>query len=102
MTVWWPTWSRLSLAFFLQEAADRRHEGVRLLQVRIVPGRLDGFEAGAGDLSGVGSAVVRRYDAIALAPEHQGRAVDAPQAAFQSGIVHERLPGQQGRRLAVP
>ena len=50
---------------------------------------------------GIGLAVIRGYDAIGLAPQHERRDMDPMQALLQLGIVHVGRPAIARHRLAI-
>jgi hypothetical protein len=59
------------------------------------------FEASIGQRLGVGTTIVRVYDAIALAPDDEGRNPHATKSAAQLRIVHALLPPVHPKRLEV-
>ena len=80
---------------------SRSANAARLLPVREVSGIGDDVHTRAGNLGTPGLAVCCADDAILLAPQQQGRDVDAVQPALQMRVVHVGLPAEPRERLAA-
>src|SRR6266487_465649 len=72
-----------------------------LLDLREVTGLWDECEASVGQRLGVGTAIVRLHNAIALAPDNECRNGHATKSATQLRIAHPRLPPVNPKRLEV-
>src|SRR5206468_3206644 len=79
---------RLACRLSLREGGDPAGEFLRLLDVRVMSGALDGLEAGAGDRRTIGAPVGFREDTIGGAPQEERRNPDAVQPALELGVVH--------------
>src|SRR5579883_2435278 len=86
---------------FLQEGRDGGYERLGLLEIRVVPRRREHLKPRAGDELRIGLAVLGGHDPVARAPEHERGDVDPPQPGPEARVVHERLPGELGDRLAA-
>src|SRR5438128_6077755 len=109
-----PSHDSLMGSTFLERSCDRRrrrdavrelpHEfeqALRLLDLRDVASFWDECEASVGQRLGVGTAIVRVHDAIALAPDNECRNPHATKSATQLRIAHPWLSPVDPKRLEV-
>src|SRR5262245_59152981 len=76
-------------------------EGLGLLDLGMVPGRLDQLEARPGNEGTVRLPVSGRHDAVARPPQHQRGDGDPPEPALELGVVHVGMPGVETERFPV-
>src|SRR5206468_12530567 len=85
----------------IQERRDAIGEGFGLLDLRMMPRRLDDLEARARNQGAVAASVRRLHDPVPGAPQHERRDRDPTQPALELRVVHIRMPAVEAERVPV-
>ena len=77
-------------------------EDFGLLEVGVVPGRVDQLEARLRDERTERTTVGRRHDPVARAPQDERGDGDPAEPPREVRVVHVRIPRVEAERLTVP